>query len=274
MPTELTKKYAMMVLPQLVHYAQMGKEIEYKQLAAISGLPHHRPLNNVLGFIRDEICLPRNLPRINSIVVNKTTHEPGESFLENGTSNLTAEEYTARFREEWDKAILFTGWNDLLNELGLSAVQSSETELDIEAREYNRAMSRRGGIGGEGPRHRALKQFIAKKPQLIDLSALKTPTMEYSFPSADECDVLVDLVDGSYAIVEIKVGDIDGELVKGIYQLIKYKALLIAEKGHGQDIPVQIHLVAYRIPEDVNAFACKFGIRCHVINESIVTQSV
>ena len=274
MATELTKKYAMMVLPYLVHQTQLREVITYEKLARISGLPHHRPLNNVLGYIRDEICLPRGYPRINSIVVNKTTHEPGESFLENGTSNLTADEYKARFHEERDKAILFAGWNDLLKELGLTPVQSSETELDVEAREYNLAMSRRGGGGGEGLKNKELKLFIARKPQLIDLSALKTPTTEYSFPSADVCDVLVDLVDGSYAIIEIKVGDIDGELVKGIYQLIKYKALLIAEKGHGQDIPVQIHLVAYRVPDDVNAFACKFGIRCHVINESIVTQSV
>lgn len=270
MPTELTQKYAMMVLPHLVHQAQLGEEIEYKKLAEISGLPHHRPLNNVLGYIRDEICLPRNLPRINSIVVNKDTHEPGESFLEMGTNDLSREEYSRRFREERDKAILFTGWDDLLKELGLTPVTSSQGELDQLANEYNKAMARRRPAGGEGPLHKALKEYIAKRPQEIGLSALRKPTMEYLFPSADECDVLVELTDKCYAVVEIKVGDNKGELVKGIYQLVKYRALLVAEKGHGEVVPVQVHLVAYQIPNDVVDFASKFGIISHMIQQSKV----
>lgn len=270
MTTELTKKYAMMVLPHLVHQAQLGEEIEYKRLAEISGLPHHRPLNNVLGYIRDEICLPRNLPRINSIVVNKDTHEPGESFLETGTDNLSPEEYSRRFREERDKAILFNGWDELLKELNLTPVTSSQDELDHLANEYNKAMARRGAAGGEGPQHKNLKEYIAKRPQEIGLSALRKPIMEYLFPSADECDILVELTDKSYAIVEIKVGDNKGELVKGIYQLVKYKALLVAEKGHGENVPVQVHLVAYQMPDDVIDFASKFGIKCHTIQRNKV----
>jgi hypothetical protein len=162
MPTDLTTKYAMMVLPHLVHQAQLGEEIEYKQLAAISGLPHHRPLNNVLGYIRDEICLPRNLPRINSIVVNKDTHEPGESFLETGTDDLSREEYSRRFREERDRAILFNGWDELLNELNLTPVTSSQQELDRLANEYNKATARRGISAGEGPLHKTLRNTSPK----------------------------------------------------------------------------------------------------------------
>jgi len=269
---EITKKYAMMVLPHLVHQAEMGEVITYGELARISNLPHQRPLNRVLGYIRDEICLPRELPRINSIVVNKDTHEPGESFLETGTDDLTREEYSRRFREERDRAILFTGWDNLLKELGLTPVTSSQGELDQLADEYNKAMARRGFSGGEGPLHKALKEYIAKRPQEIGLSALSKPTMEYLFPSADECDVLVELMDKCYAIVEIKVGDNKGELVKGIYQLVKYRALLVAEKGHGENVPVQVHLVAYQIPDDVIDFAGKFGIKCHTIQRNIVLR--
>ncbi len=47
-------------------------------------------------------------------------------------------------------------------------------------------------------------------------------------------------------MVEIKNGD-PGELVKGIYQAVKYRALMQDEKGHGNPALVDAILVAYSI---------------------------
>jgi hypothetical protein len=66
-------------------------------------------------------------------------------------------------------------------------------------------------------------------------------------------------------VVEIKNGEI-GELVKGVYQAIFQRALLQAEKGHGNSCQVDAILVAYEIPADISFFAAKFGIRCRIIH--------
>jgi hypothetical protein len=54
MATEKIKEYAKQVFPHLVHQAKLRSTIEYGDLALRAGLPHHRPLNHVLGYIRDE----------------------------------------------------------------------------------------------------------------------------------------------------------------------------------------------------------------------------
>jgi hypothetical protein len=59
-------------------------------------------------------------------------------------------------------------------------------------------------------------------------------------------------------------------LVKGICQLVKYQALLAAERGHGSSYPVDIYLGVYSFPEDIPGFARKFGIVCHIVAEKAV----
>jgi hypothetical protein len=81
--------------------------------------------------------------------------------------------------------------------------------------------------------------------------------------------VVFDLDQNGYAVVEIKNGE-RRELVKGIYQAIKYRALMVAEKGHGENYPVSAHLAAYDIPDDIVALAGKFKIQWHIISRSVV----
>ena len=69
-----------------------------------------------------------------------------------------------------------------------------------------------------------------------------------------------DLGELGTAVVEVKNGE-RGELVKGVYQAVKYRALMEAEKGHGESYPVKAILVAFEIPEDIAAFAEKLGVR-------------
>jgi len=88
--------------------------------------------------------------------------------------------------------------------------------------------------------------------------------MEYFFIAGDQADIVFGTGPDAWAVVEIKIGEI-GELVKGVYQAIKYRALLQAEKGHGISPQVDAVLVAYGIPSDVSFFAAKFGIRCRIV---------
>jgi hypothetical protein len=239
---------------QTVTYGVLGEYLKVH--------PHHE-LSQVLRYIRDEICAIYNSPSITSIVIGKNTDRPSDGFFVESLDGLTEDEILHKYEQFRDEAFMYTDWDDLLSQLDLKPLQVTDQDLDREAEEYNRFIERSGGRG-EQVQHRLLKDFIAAQPQIIGIDALGKPTTEYLFKSDDRCDILVELFGQCAAIIEIKVGQ-RGELVKGIYQLVKYGALLVAERGHGQPYPVELHLVAYTIPSDISDFAEKFAITCHCV---------
>lgn len=270
MPSENTKTLGYKALPFLIRYAQKRQTVTYSELGEFLGVNPHTVLPHVLGFIRDQICDPQGYPRINAIVISKNTKQPGHGFLPEGVGGLTEDEIRNKYEQFRDAAFTFPGWDDLLSRLGLEPLPATYEDLDKEAEEYNQLMERTGGrSGGEQEAHRLLKQFIAAQPHKIGLSALKKPVLEYKLLSGDRCDILLELFDNRAAVIEIKVGQ-RGELVKGIYQLIKYGALVKAERGHGDAYPVELYLVAYSIPADICEFAKKFGIHSYAIPEKQV----
>ncbi len=125
MSNEKTQEYALLVLPHLVACARQRMTITYGELARRVNR-HHRPLRYALGYVRDEICRPRDLPLISALVVNKETGRPGESFLPEGTLHLTDAEYAARFASLRDQAFAYPHWEVLLQELGLRPAADAE----------------------------------------------------------------------------------------------------------------------------------------------------
>lgn len=261
MATDYTIELARLALPHLVYHAQLRNTTTYKKLAR-SIDKHHRPMNNVLGYIRDDICVPRDYPMINAIVVNQYTGLPGHSFLPEGTDGLSKQEYKARFEQLRDKVFTFPNWDSLLSELGLESIEKQPEDFHKEAYAYSDFIS--SHPTGEGENHLRLKNYIAENPHVIGLPTSACPSIEFQFVSGDSCDVTFDLDSNEYAVVEIKNGD-RGELVKGIYQAIKYRALMKAEKGLGSDVTVNAFLVAYTIPPDIAQFASRFNIECKAI---------
>ena len=121
MPGPRTIEKAELALPHLVDYAKRGSAVTYKELGHKVDL-HPRPLRYVLGYIRDEICVPKGLPLINSIVVNQDTRLPGESFLVDEAGPLTWEQYRQTVQAEQKRVFDYTAWDALLADLGLSPV--------------------------------------------------------------------------------------------------------------------------------------------------------
>ena len=113
------------------------------------------------------------------------------------------------------------------------------------------------GSGGEGDRHRRLKEFIAKHPNKLGLGPGKA-TLERRFRTGDRVDVSIDLDTGEYCVVEIEVEGETSTMI-GAHQALKYRALRAAEL----DITRQPHtvLVAYCIPTSVKKFCKRHGIR-------------
>jgi hypothetical protein len=262
MTTELIKEYGARLLPQLVQAAKTNKTPTYGEMAARIGV-HHRVLSYVLGYIRDEIIIPRGLPLINAIVVNGDTGLPGESWLPQGTAHLSKAEYQREYVRYRDQVLAYQGWDALLKELDLPSVEPTVENLDERGRAYSEYIERTGG--GESEDHRKLKEYIAAHPEVIGLPSDSAAQMEYLFVAGDRADIVFGTGPDAWTVVEIKNGEI-GELVKGVYQAIKYRALLQAEKGHGISPQVDAILAAYEIPSDIQFFAAKFGIRCRIVH--------
>lgn len=259
---------ALIILPHLIRAAQLNQVISYKQLCThLTRTP--TSIGHPLGYIRDVICIPKGLPRINAIAVNATTGLPGDSFLPEGTEHLSHEAYVQAFQNQRDEAFAYNGWEALLAELGLEPLPTTPQQLEDEGRAYI-AYEERRDLPGEGIDHQQLKLYVAANPHLLGLETHQHGITEHLFLSGDRCDVIFDLKT-SHAVAEIKNG-FRGELVKGIHQAIKYRALMIAEKGHGVEYPVRAFLVAYQIPKDINDYAEKYNIRCVVIDRTRVLK--
>jgi hypothetical protein len=119
--------------------------------------------------------------------------------------------------------------------------------------------------------HDELKNFLFENPG--QLRANRAIKKEYTFCSDDRCDLLLQIGD-SETIVEVKVGlGPDGiqELVKGLFQLAKYEALLNAERLPNSPLS-SLHLAAYEIPWQVEKLAKLFNVKCWAINRKNVEK--
>ena len=95
------------VFEYLKQCADDMRTVEYAELAQETGLAP-TGIGRPLGYIRDEICIPRGLPWLNMIAVSKATGRPGDSFLPDGVDLGESEERLWRgmvlqvFSYDWD----------------------------------------------------------------------------------------------------------------------------------------------------------------------------
>ena len=255
--------YARNALPHLIYYAQQRQTVTYKVLAQFSGC-HHRVINRVLEYIRDDICASRGYPLLTAIVVNQTTGLPGDSFLPEGTSQLSELEYQKKYETLRDKVFAFPGWDTLLKEMGIPPVATTEKELLERGHTYGEMLSRQKNAIKDEEVHK-LKEYVANHPERLGLLTTNKGQVDYQFKSGDICDVLFHFGNNCFAIAEIRNGENVNGLVHGVNQLLKFKALLIKDKRTKDDCLVSIHLVTHQMKNEVRELAKKSGISCHEI---------
>lgn len=106
--------------------------------------------------------------------------------------------------------------------------------------EDNEALIRSGlsfGYGGEGDAHKELKEYIYNNPSIVGIDEFAERRMEHILLSADRLDVWFKLSDGSSIAVEVKSSkSSDADIMRGLYQCVKYKGVMDAEdKVHGEN---------------------------------------
>jgi hypothetical protein len=228
---KLYQQRARAALPLLVRQAKAQKTIYYADLAEELGIPNPRNLNFVLGSIGQSILqLERergeSIPPIQCLVVNQADGLPGEGvgfFIEK-------EEYKAMSKRQrrivvdgqLQKVFAYAKWDSVLE-----AFSMQPATLDFSRLVRKAANCGRGG--GESEHHKNLKEYVAAHPHFIGLATtVAHGVTEYGLPSGDELDVLFREGD-EWIGVEVKsLISGDDDLIRGLFQCVKYHAVLEA----------------------------------------------
>jgi hypothetical protein len=245
-------KRAREAFPILVRQAIAGEKITYSDLADELGMTNARNLNYVLGAIGKAIKELANewaqeIPPLQCLVVNKNTGMPGEGvawFIRDlkDFKHRTSEERKRILGVELVKVFHYPKWKKVLGAFGLEPL-TSNPEVDALI-----ARARAGGGVGECEDHRRLKEYVANNPKVIGLSGFGKGETEYCFPSQDRIDIVFRKHD-RWVGVEVKgPSSPDEDLVRGLFQAVKYAALREAElRSESQKGKTAVILVLSRI---------------------------
>lgn len=216
-------------LPLLVRQAKAQRTIFYADLAKELGMPNPRNLNFVLGSVGrtlQRLGKERGIeiPPIQCLVINQHDGLPGE-----GVGVFISKEDFRKMPKRQQRAVVkaqlqliyaYPGWDEIL---AVFALQPAPLDF---SRLVN-AAARRGG--GESEAHRRLKEHIAAHPEILGVRASSGPGQtEHVLPSGDKLDILFRQGD-DWIAVEVKSHVSDpGDLARGIFQCVKYQAVLEA----------------------------------------------
>ena len=224
------------VMPVLVRLARVERTITYGNLAKFFAIPNARNLNYVLGSIGatlDELSaeFSSRIPPLQSIVVNAGTGFPGlgfDKFLQDwyGIPRVTNDLRPVLLDGLHKEVFSYPKWDKVLERVGLEGA----TKIPKIASNIGRPKHVSGKGGGESADHKAFKLFLSMHPQLFDLPNNTNPgQIEHSLPSGDSVDVFFTTPRRHLAVEAKSLRSAEDEMIRGVFQCIKYEAVMQAE---------------------------------------------
>ncbi len=274
-------EYARLALPVLVeHVLRQSDDVlmpmTYRRLAELIGRrnkhgdPWARGLGHVLGRVTaliDSVSdqMPETPPFLTSVVVlssgpNAGLPSKGVGGHWPGYDSLSRDDKEAKVSAEYLRVLQFgSRWNVVLRLLGVKEIAPP---IGTDGRP-----TKGGWGGGESDAHKALKRYVLDHPELVGAAADWDAQEEFALRSADELDVMF-RSDRIWIGVEVKSKVSDGnpsDYERGIYQVVKYRAVLEAQACIDQphDPPeVQVVLVLERqLPAGYRGIANALGVK-------------
>jgi hypothetical protein len=224
---ELYQRRGRKALPILVRQAIAAQPMTYGELAEELDMPNPRNLNFVLGSVAralvdlsEEWAEP--IPRLTTLVVDKSTELPSDGIVEffddpNAYLNATAEQRRIIVDRVLFDVYMYSRWPEVLNRWNVPPVPAADT-----------GGNGMFGGGAESEAHIQLKGFVAENPMIFGLPKALRGRIEEFLPSGDEIDVLFYTRKQEIG-VEVKTSSApEYEIAWGLYQCVKYEALLRA----------------------------------------------
>lgn len=226
-----TKDWALKMIPVLVRWAQTSwdRTHYYSDLTKAIGLKTNQ-IGRMMGEVQTildkhfESIGSKEKITLNALVVNKGTNLPsdGFDFVISNYSKLSPDSKRGEVMKLNRVAHEYKHWNEMLLALNLKPerIFSDNDIHDMKASSF--------GNGGEGEEHKAIKKCIMEHPYTVNKTwkVIQSST-EKLLPSGDRLDVFFVLKDGKHIAIEVKPStSLDNDITRGIFQCIKYKAVM------------------------------------------------
>ena len=234
-------------------------------LAGIPGVAHgeNRSRTPVRDSCARSICSsPQRPPRSQRALgclgavprISLSLDYPDEPRLgENGVDEAYPDLWARYARLAIEEAHRYDGWEALYEQLFGSYVP--DPFYDSPRRRTG------GGDGGEGPNHKALREWVQDHPECIDkrLRDVDAET-EVELLSGDRVDVVY-RTPRQIVTIEVKSRDSNWpDLQRGIYQCVKYRAVMEAQE-EGSGSPVRSLLVTESaLPADLERIVKRLDV--------------
>lgn len=275
---EWTQRTARIGFPILVEYARDCREITYGEwqdeivrrgLGEATWVLHYRRPAGRIGDVckeyTDQTGIP--VPPINLMIVNKNTRVPGygaHKYLKQFCDSLGLSVNPERCDVRGKRAIIEKALENIFNSQHwgdvLRACDLAETKA---TRSLKRPHPQSSGwhTGQESDAHKSLKRKIADEPAMVGVKTTENGVREHLLWSGDKLDVYFERV---AVAVEVKTADAGfSEIHRGIFQCVKYKAVLQAQQVYARKDPTADCLLAIggALPEELQNIARLFNVR-------------
>lgn len=269
-PKSLVRSYelAKQMIPILISWAQEKRSPQY--YGTLSNVIGHSTarIGKQLGVIGDIFKRlhdesGEDVPLLNALVINKESKRPSDGLGDviDGYDQLDEEEQVNEAKRRNNLAYAYKNWPWVLNALGLMPYTSSSDDA------IRKGKCRKSD--SEGSYHKSLKEYILNHPNEFGINDVKNKENEHVLLSGDRLDVYFHLNDGKQIAIEVKsrISD-DADILRGIYQCVKYKAVLAAEcLAHGQNAKVDAFLVTEtELSKDNRKTANMLSVKYFVFN--------
>lgn len=226
--TPRSQEIVRQMIPILVGWAKYRLTNKtYTDLLHALGYTHFSGIGTQLGNVETVIRELRRLtgediPTLNALVKRPKEGIPadGFDFVYPNYGKLTLSEKVVFVAGINDKTINYPKWDWVLNELGLKPKQIF-TSSELESIACH-------GSGGEGEEHKAIKEYVFNNPGSVGVKSPLRKEKEYPLPSGDRLDVYFETAT-SRIVIEVKPSTSpDDDITRGIFQCVKYKAVMEA----------------------------------------------
>ncbi|MCO7468651.1 hypothetical protein NJG16_01040 [Stenotrophomonas maltophilia] len=244
-------------LPILIRWAQEGEAHSYSDLAQElhDTFGHEiKPRKDLYGTVAGGVAQALQwlseqwkepIPPLHAIVVNKNTKHPGEGAITispayfAGKKLDTEEERRAHLREAMEDVFTYSNWDRVAHALGATMLTPSAGAVEEVAADAPLPLPKvQEGGRPESDEHKALKAWVASHPEeFVDFGSFPTGSNEKLLSSGDRLDAHFD--NGRHRLaVEVKTSKCsEDELQRGVYQAVKYRAVLRAEQKAIRHVP-------------------------------------
>jgi hypothetical protein len=249
-----SKTYGMRALPILVNLAENHKSTTYTDLAMmiLRDRKYAHPLMSALGRLGHALeslsaAEPKEfgkIPPIQLLVCNESTGRPGNlalNFL--GLKKSEADKMSKALLDTvvlraHQRVFAYQHWQHVLKAFGLKPVT---LELPAPETLLPKIGELEGLPKGEGAEHKELKLYLARNPHVIGIEWAGHGDTERLLLSGDRLDISF-RDDESWIAVEVKGENSPvADLVRGIFQCIKYKVILESQLRY-EALEGQVHL--------------------------------